>query len=259
MFATQSPSTPCRQTSHYTPARPSPLGLRSSNIATPPWTMGSPSRAGSGHPQKPTGANENAFSPVPFSSFSLHNDSPQTQQLSQPTFGAPTSVSTPFNFSPSQANMMSPTSPSPSTRATKFSDRYTNQVANPMKSTTSLARSKTRKMFMNRVRNERDEGRHEARGEQMMHADYLADKRKWEESMARDMDIVPMQGDMEEDDMLPDDDARALDEFVSQEEAMEMAMQDQQNGSFSDDEYDDIFMTLPEHALSYESQDMDMS
>lgn len=56
-----------------------------------------------------------------------------------------------------------------------------------------------------------------------------------------------------------DDDARALDEFVSQEEAMEMAMQDQQNGSFSDDEYDDIFMTLPEHALSYESQDMDMS
>lgn len=58
---------------------------------------------------------------------------------------------------------------------------------------------------------------------------------------------------------LSDDDARALDEFVSQEEAMEMAMQDQQNGSFSDDEYDDIFMTLPEHALSYESQDMDMS
>lgn len=56
---------------------------------------------------------------------------------------------------------------------------------------------------MNRVRNERDEGRFEARGEQMMHADYLADKRKWEESMARDMDIVPMQGDMEEDDMLP--------------------------------------------------------
>lgn len=56
-----------------------------------------------------------------------------------------------------------------------------------------------------------------------------------------------------------DDDARALDEFVSQEEAMEMAMQDQQNGSFSDDEYDDIFMMLPEHALSYESQDMDMS
>ncbi|KAJ6093253.1 hypothetical protein N7486_008542 [Penicillium sp. IBT 16267x] len=239
MFTTQSPSTPFRQTSHYTPARPSPLGLRSPNIATPPWTM------------------------VPFSSFSLHNDSQdQTQQQSQPIFGAPASVSTPLNFSPNQANMMSPTSPSPSTRATKFSDRYATRVANPMKSTTSLARSKTRKMFMNRVRSERDEGRFEARGEQMMHADYLADKRKWEESMARDMDVLPMQGDMEEDHMLPDDDTRAFDDFVSQEEAMEMAMQqsgDQQNGSFSDDEYDDIFMTLPEPALSYESQDMDMS
>lgn len=136
---------------------------------------------------------------------------------------------------------------------------------------------------MNRVRNERDEGRFEARGEQMMHADYLADKRKWEESMARDMD-VPVQGEMEEDDILPgmflflffipgymeplanfpiaDDESRAFDEFVSQEEAMEMAMQqngNQLNGSFSDDEYDDIFMMLPEPALSYESQDMDMS
>lgn len=38
-----------------------------------------------------------------------------------------------------------------------------------------------------------------------------------------------------------------------------MAMKDQQNGSFSDDEYDDIFMALPEPALSHESQDMDMS
>lgn len=39
-----------------------------------------------------------------------------------------------------------------------------------------------------------------------------------------------------------------------------MAMQQSgdQNGSFSDDEYDDIFMTLPEPTLD-ESQDMDMS
>ncbi|KAJ5643898.1 uncharacterized protein N7484_006405 [Penicillium longicatenatum] len=255
MFATH-PSTPFRQTSHYTPTRPSPLGPRNSNIATPPWTMGSPTRAGSGHPQKPTGAQENAFSPVPFSSFSPHNDSHQTQPQKQPIFGAP-AVSTPFNFSPTN-NMMSPASPSPSTRATKFSDRYANQVANPMKTSTSLARSKTRKMYMNRVRNERDEGRFEARGEQMMHADYLADKRRWEESMVRDMDVPT--GDMEEDDMLPDDDTRAFDEFVFQEEAMEMAMQQSgdQNGCFSDDEYDDIFMTLPEPTLG-ESQDMDMS
>lgn len=56
-------------------------------------------------------------------------------------------------------------------------------------------------MFLNKVRNERDEGRFEARGEQMMHADYLADRRRWEESMARDM--VAQEPEEMEEDMLP--------------------------------------------------------
>ncbi|KAJ5648414.1 hypothetical protein N7490_004786 [Penicillium lividum] len=266
MFATQSPSTPFRQTSHYTPTRPSPLGLRNSNIATPPWTMGSPTRAGhqkpSAHHQNQN-QNQNLFSPVAFPTFSPQNDTQsQAQSQVRAPVSAPPSFPT-FNFSPSTT--MSPTSPSPSARATKFADRYAAQVANPMKSSASLARSKTRKMFMNRVRNEREEGRFEARGEQMMHADYLADKRRWEESMARDIVTMQGEGELEEednnnDDMLPED-VRAFDEFISQEEAIEMAMKETENqhGSFSDDEYDDIFMTLPEPALSYESQDMDMS
>lgn len=62
-------------------------------------------------------------------------------------------------------------------------------------------------------------------------------------------------------------DASAFDEFVSQEEAMEMAVretmasngqrQPEQNVSFSDDDYDDIFMNISDPALSH--QDMDMS
>ncbi|KAJ5918497.1 hypothetical protein N7466_010489 [Penicillium verhagenii] len=247
MFATQSPTTPFRQTSHYTPTRPSPLGPRTSNIATPPWTMGSPLTRRTRTPKTSRSTRE-LLRP------DLHHSSPSTN-----IFGA----STPCNFFPAQSNLMSPTSPSPSTRSTKFADRYAAQVANPMKGSAALARSKTRKMFMNRVRNERDEGRFEARGEQMMHADYLADKRKWEAAMARDLD-GSIQAEAEEDDMLPDEDTRAFDEYVSQQEAMEMALNqtgDQQNCSFSDDEYDDIFMSLPEHALSHdnECQDMDMS
>lgn len=97
---------------------------------------------------------------------------------------------------------MSPPSPSPSTRA-KYADRYANQVANPLKASNSLARSKTRKMFLNRVKNERDAGRFEARGEQMMMAEYLADKRRWEESMKRDVDGIMEGFEIEEDDMLP--------------------------------------------------------
>lgn len=69
---------------------------------------------------------------------------------------------------------------------------------------------------------------------------------------------------------LDEADAYALDEYISQEEAMEMALretssskgqqpysaQSAHNASFSDDEYDDIFMTISDPA---QSQDMDMS
>ena len=60
-------------------------------------------------------------------------------------------------------------------------------------------------MFLNRVRNERDDGRFEARGEQMMRMEHLADRRRWEESMARDGEgiIAGFEGEVEEDDMLP--------------------------------------------------------
>ena len=72
-----------------------------------------------------------------------------------------------------------------------------------MKTSNSLVRSKTRKMFINRVKNERDSGRFEARGEQMMMMEHLADKRKWEESMARDAGNVMPEFEADEDNMLP--------------------------------------------------------
>lgn len=59
-------------------------------------------------------------------------------------------------------------------------------------------------MFLNRVRHERDDGRFEARGEQMMRMEHLADRRRWEESMARDGDaVVGFEEEVDEDDMLP--------------------------------------------------------
>lgn len=59
-------------------------------------------------------------------------------------------------------------------------------------------------MFLNRVRSERDNGRFEARGEQMMHMEHLADRRRWEESMAREGEGVVGEAEIgDEDDMLP--------------------------------------------------------
>ncbi|KAJ5105894.1 hypothetical protein NUU61_003241 [Penicillium alfredii] len=281
MFATHplpsSPLTPFRQTGHYTPARPSPLCPRSSNIATPPWTMGA-------MPQKP-GADENAQGSRV--AFTIHSDpqhqrqqqqqghyqryqqeqQQQQQQQQSPTlfgtFSSPLfSTQTQHHQSPAP---VSPGSPSPCSMKPKYANRYSAQIANPLKTSNSLARSKTRKMFLNRVRNDRDTGRFEARGEQMMMMEHLSEKRRWEESMARDADGVMVGYELEEDDMLPDQEyVDPEDEYLVQEESMAMAGLDTHhlqstgpNPSFSDDEYDDLFMSLSEQKHS--TQDMDMS
>ncbi|OGE50688.1 hypothetical protein PENARI_c016G01821 [Penicillium arizonense] len=304
MFA-HPPSTPFRQTGYYTPARPSPLGQRSTNISTPPWIM-SPTRSGAPKPSamdenaNTTNANNtNAFldsSPITtsFQPFNIQSE-PITRHKnnhqSPITFNAPTSTSNtpftsnnPFTF-PANTNTspspLSPTTPTRTSSKPKFEARYASTIANPLKNAPSLARSKTRKMFLNRVRNERDSGRFEARGEQMMRMECLADRRRWEESMAADGEVMGLEFDGEfegegEDDMLPDE-ADALDEFISQEEAMEMALRETQgvaapllgrvdslrgDGSrvpFSDDEYDDIFMGLSDSQFGNGPQDMDMS
>jgi hypothetical protein len=181
--------------------------------------MTSPTRA-AGHPQKPIGHDENSqFSPISFPNFTVQTEQPQRHHnpvsdthSQSPSFVNIASSPAPFTFTSTshhhqqqQQNIFTPTSPSPtpSTRP-RYAERYATQIANPMRSTTSLARSKTRKMFLNRVKNERDTGRFEARGEQMMMAEYLADKRRWEESMARDVDGVlrGVEGDIEDDGML---------------------------------------------------------
>lgn len=190
--------------------------------------MTSPTRAG--HPQKPSGHDENAtFSPISFPSFTVQTEQPRRHHDAvsnahnnthshSPSFVNIASSPAPFTFPFSststsqqqqQGNLFAPaspssTSPTPSTRP-RYAERYATQIANPMRSATSLARSKTRTMFLNRVKNERDAGRFEARGEQMMMAEYLADRRRWEESMARDVDGVlrGVEGDIEDDGMLP--------------------------------------------------------
>lgn len=122
-------------------------------------------------------------------------------------FHASASASTtPTSSNPFLVHTQTPASPASPTRAKpKYEARYASTIANPLQGAAGLARSKTRKMFMNRVRNERDDGRFEARGEQMMRMEHLADRRRWEESMARDGEGVVggFEGEVDEDDMLP--------------------------------------------------------
>ncbi|KAJ5625797.1 hypothetical protein N7510_002106 [Penicillium lagena] len=283
-----SPSTPLGHR-HYTPVRPSPLGPRSANISTPPWTMGTPSRASAAtaadQMQKPFGTDENSHaqhiqsSPVPFPVFST---TPSQQQgashANTNIFGAIASAPPLFHQKSTTATPLSPTSPSPAAApAPRFAARYASQIANPLRNTSSaLVRSKSRKMFLNRVKNDRDAGRFEARGEQIMMMEHLADRRRWEEEMSHDMDLVvgeceidvEGEGDGDEE-MIPDEEEmHALYEYLAQEESVERPIFEsgagtstygtkEPSGSFNDDEYDDIFSAMTEHG--YASQDMDMS
>ncbi|KAJ5944118.1 hypothetical protein N7516_004286 [Penicillium verrucosum] len=256
MFATQSPQTPFRKP-HYSPTRPSPL---SKHTTTPPlWNMS---------PTHSIQSASQSTAPNPFSNpppiFNI-----QTEPIARHTSNHHSPIPMQFNAHKPPASPTSPTRAKP-----KYEARYASTIANPLQGAAGLARSKTRKMFLNRVRHERDDGRFEARGEQMMRMEHLADRRRWEESMARDGEGVVGGFEGDEDDMLPDD-ADALDEFISQEEAMEMALRETQSGVparvgdlrsngpgvlFSDDDYDDIFMGLSEPpGAPCESQDMDMS
>ncbi|KAJ5293778.1 hypothetical protein N7508_008599 [Penicillium antarcticum] len=219
MFA-HPPSTPFRQTGYYIPAKPSPLGQRSTNISTPPWAM-SPTRGSAPKPStmdenntntnettngflnsSPTTIANNIFQPQPQSFFNIqsepitrHSNSHQSPIAFNPTSTSNTPFTTtndPFSFpANNNNNNETPNSPTTPTRPKpKFETRYANTIANPLRNAPSLARSKTRKLFLNRVRNERDSGRFEARGEQMMRMECLADRRRWEESMAADGDIM---------------------------------------------------------------------
>jgi hypothetical protein len=244
-----------------------------------------------------TNTNTNPFQNHPFNIQTEPITRHTNNNQSPITFNGQTSSNTPFTttnnpfaFFPSNTNTFAtPQSPTTPTRTTKpkFEARYASTIANPLRNAPSLARSKTRKMFLNSVRNERDKGRFEARGEQMMRMECLADRRRWEESMAADGEVMGIGFDgefdvegmgYEEDDMLPEEGGSGLDEFISQEEALEMALRETQApldgrvGSlrgdtgrvpFSDDEYDDIFMGLSDSQFGGGggdgSQDMDMS
>ncbi|KAI9929075.1 hypothetical protein ASPWEDRAFT_362867 [Aspergillus wentii DTO 134E9] len=245
MFATLSPvaiQQPLHARSHYAPARSSPLAPTST---LPMFSL----------PQSGTY----------FPSFA------SPAQNTFPQDNAATTTSSP---SLSSRSKTSPT----------YAQRYASTVSNPLKnnnvqrsyttSSSPLAREKRREAFLNRVKQDRDNGRFENRGEQLMLMEHVAEQKKWGESMRKRADGI-MSGFDEHllDEEVADADAQALDEYISEEQAMEMALfenmqrdqpqsmfgQGQQRtdgSSFSDEEYDDIFMDLADPVPQDQSMDM---
>ncbi|KAA8646220.1 uncharacterized protein ATNIH1004_007647 [Aspergillus tanneri] len=137
-----------------------------------------------------------------------------------------------------------------------FAQRYATTISNPLSRTLTTPTAR-RTLFLNRVRRDRHDGRFETRGEQLALMEHVAEERKWDASMKRHADGI-FEGylrDLETSEFEP--------EFESGDgsEIGDVAGMDLSHlycsgpdGSFSDEEYDHIFMDLV-----HSTQDMDMS
>ncbi|KAL1857837.1 hypothetical protein Plec18170_003061 [Paecilomyces lecythidis] len=176
-----------------------------------------------------------------------------------------------------------------------YAQRYASKVSSPASkvvsrgnvSASEAARAKRRDMFLNRVKRDREAGRLDARGEQLMMMEYMAEQKQWDEIMSRRADGIlreygldgeedEVEVEVEEGGNVGDEaDVYALDEYISQEHEMEEALEElapqnvpssprsERDSFYGDDDYDDIFMDLADNVdgagYVQHNQDMDMS
>jgi len=94
-----------------------------------------------------------------------------------------------FQFQTQQTTLLTP--PASNTKQSTYAHRYTTQTANPLSSirrttgTSPAARAQRRNLFLNKIKEDRDAGRFEARGEQLVLMEDLKEERQWRESMGR--------------------------------------------------------------------------
>ncbi|KAL5334035.1 hypothetical protein BJX70DRAFT_35816 [Aspergillus crustosus] len=277
MFAAVSPMQQFPTSSHYpwTPARSSPLSPRRTSASSPTTAITA------------TPIQQPIFSQSPSSIFTF---SPSTSPLPSFNESATNGISSQTRTSiPSHnANATSPT----------YATRYKTTICNPLiahstkrtnkASTSPAARSVRRNAFLNRVKQNRETGRIEARAEQLAFLENAAEQKEWVEGMrirAEEIQVRFGLGIEEEEylDNATEAEIQALDEYLEQEHALEMELlegvetgpdplteHEQAYGnlqpgklkdttsSFSDDEYEDIFMDLVDYS-SAQDGDMDMS
>ncbi|KAL4786177.1 hypothetical protein BJX76DRAFT_134767 [Aspergillus varians] len=275
MLAAIEPMQQVPNPSHYpwTPTRPSPLSPRRQSSSTTTFAT-TPTH----QPQFQSPTSIFAFTPSPSPS----------QNKTEPTTASSRSRSPNFNTN-ANANVNA-TSPTPTQT---YATRYTTTISNPLlahsikrayaSSTSPRARSVRRNAFLNRVKQDRESGRFEARAERLAYLEDIAEHKELVEAMRRRADeiqsmfgpgIEDEDGEGEYLDTADEAEIQALDEYLEQEHAMEMELLAQMESagyqtptaieprqgdpvsSFSDEEYDDIFMDMMDHSPP---EDMDMS
>ncbi|OKL60558.1 hypothetical protein UA08_04070 [Talaromyces atroroseus] len=236
---------------YHTPASPSPLGLRNANIF-PTTTM-------SGRETAENDKNDN---------IKFGGSSPD-QENTSPSFSRNI-----FSFSPTNSNN---TVVTPPPKQSTYEARFRNSGGskNPFTkifgsssspSPSGGSATKHRQLFLNKVKQNRDNARFGSRGETLMMMEYHSEQQNWDAQMRQKADTIYQQnhlleehedGDEDEDDDNNDDNEQsALEQFLMQEEepymdttlmspASTKSMRSDRASFCGDDgDYDDIFMEL---------------
>ncbi|EGC43496.1 conserved hypothetical protein [Histoplasma capsulatum var. duboisii H88] len=98
-----------------------------------------------------------------------------------------------------------------------YAERYANQIRNPAAKLACQRGSREKRLgsFLNKVKHDRDEGRFEARSDQIQRTNYLAQLRRYQETLARSApDFGPLMEEEEEEDVKVDDDGMVFDEGI---------------------------------------------
>jgi hypothetical protein len=264
----------CRQYSGrfpYTPTSPSPLGFRNVNAQA----AISPTMTGRDNKNIPEGFQdqENAAS-SPFNKLHNSNNTDNNKTFS---FSAAYNTITPPNRRSTYEERFKKSGGSSNAYTRMFGSPSSASGNTPNNSTSTS--SKHRQLFLNRVKQNRDDARFGSRGESLMMMEYHSEQQSWDERMRRRADTLSQQYHIEDgeilneeysnDDyednevMMLDPEQSALEEFIMQEEGVDPAlvenlpngdnhMQSSANSVRSDGsifggddgDYDDIFMEL---------------
>ena len=151
------------------PARPSPLSPRSS-------------------PARPMASLSSPFHYPPASESQPNTPVTSRTESRNPFFGSPISPSPSKRADTSSRSKTSPT----------YAQRYASTISNPLNnasrngtaSSSPSAREARRNVFLNRIKQGRDDARFANRGEQLVLMEHVAEQQKWGESMRRRTDGI---------------------------------------------------------------------
>ncbi|KMP08023.1 hypothetical protein DIZ76_017563 [Coccidioides immitis] len=198
----------------------------------------------------------------------------------------------PFAFpmpqgNPNQEKETTRQPPSSTSPHTSYAQRYASQIRNPAARVAGRASHDVRRnAFLNRIKRGRENSMFSAREDSILWMDYVAQKQRFEEEMARSAPVLSNvedeMMDIHEDDHAREDsdtkhndqtrdDEAALEEYLAQEREYEAFLEEMESrieanhtdsNQGEDEDYDRIFAEIASHytaAISDPNEQMDMS